>query len=92
VGNSRFIQDDFLGRFPENAAFFLNIVDWLTMGDALIGIRTREKTERPLPELSDRKRAFIRYINILGVSILIIVFGLVKLFLKKKTRSVANEL
>lgn len=92
VGNSRFIQDDFLGRFPENGAFFLNIVDWLTMGDALIGIRTREKTERPLPELSESKKAFIRYINILGVSILIIIFGLVKLFLKRKTRFVANEL
>ncbi|MGA1796838.1 MAG: GldG family protein [bacterium] len=92
VGNSRFIQDDFLGRFPENATFFLNIVDWLTMGDALIGIRTRQKTERPLPELSESKKAFIRYSNILGVSILIIIFGLVKLFLKRKTRVVANEL
>jgi gliding-associated putative ABC transporter substrate-binding component GldG len=92
VGNSRFIQDDFLGRFPENAAFFLNIVDWLTMGDALIGIRTREKTERPLPELSDEKKAFIRYINIFGVSILVILFGLVKFILRRRKRFASYEL
>ncbi|MGA1792187.1 MAG: GldG family protein [bacterium] len=93
VGNSRFIEDDFVGRFPENAAFFLNMVDWLTMGDALIGIRTREKTERPLPaELSDQKKAFIRYINIFGVSIFIILLGLVKLFLKRRKGFITYEL
>lgn len=92
VGNSRFIQDDFLNRFPENAAFFLNIVDWLTMGDALIGIRTREKTERPIPELSDEKKAFIRYINIFGVSILIILFGLIKFLLRRRKRLAYYEL
>ncbi|MBN2372640.1 Gldg family protein [bacterium] len=84
VGNSRFIQDDFLGRFPENATFFLNVVDWLTMGESLIGIRSREKTERPLPEMSETKKAFIRYVNIFGVSILLIMFGLVKFLLKKR--------
>ncbi len=92
VGNSRFIQDDFLGRFPGNAAFFLNTVDWLTMGEALIGIRTREKTERPLPELSEKKKAFIRYTNIFAVSILIILFGLVKFLLKKRKRYIPYEL
>ncbi|MGA1842024.1 MAG: GldG family protein [bacterium] len=92
VGNSRFIQDDFLGRFPENAAFFLNIVDWLTMGDALIGIRTREKTERPLPELSDEKKALIRYINIFGVSVLVILFGLIKFILRRRKRFASYEL
>ncbi|MGA1864492.1 MAG: GldG family protein [bacterium] len=92
VGDSRFIQDDFLGRFPENAAFFLNMVDWLTMGDALIGIRTREKTERPLPELSDEKKALIRYINIFGVSLLIILFGLVKFILRRRKRFASYEL
>ena len=81
------------GRFPENATFFLNIVDWLTMGDALIGIRTREKTERPIPtELSDKKKAFIRYINIFGVSILIILFGLVKFLLRRRKRFASYEL
>jgi len=93
VGNSRFIESDFLGRFPENSAFFLNMVDWLTMGDALIGIRTREKTERPLPsEMSDQKKALIRYINIFGVSLLIILFGLVRLYLKRRKRATLYEL
>lgn len=91
IGNSRFIQDDFLGRFPENATFFLNVVDWLTMGESLIGIRSREKTERPLPEMSETKKAFIRYVNIFGVSILLIMFGLVKILLKKRRRLTPYE-
>jgi hypothetical protein len=62
------------------------------MGDALIGIRTREKTERPIPELSDEKKAFIRYINIFGVSILVILFGLVKFLLRRRKRFAYYEL
>ncbi len=91
IGNSRFIQNDFLSRFRENEIFFLNLVDWLTMGDKLIGIRSRERTERPLPEMSDAKKAMIRYINIIGVSILLIFFGLIKFILKRRKRARAYE-
>lgn len=92
IGNARFIENDFLGRFPENSIFFLNIVDWLTMGDSLIGIRSREKTDRPLPELSDQKKMLIRYINIFGMSFLLILFGLIKFLIKKRKRIKYYEL
>ncbi|MGA1868624.1 MAG: GldG family protein [bacterium] len=91
IGNSRFIKDDFLGRFRENSIFFMNMVDWLTMGDKLIGIRSRETVDRPLKEISSSQMATIRYINIFGISILIIIFGLVRVYLKRKRRSYVYE-
>ena len=33
---------------PNSVNFFLNTVDWLTLGDALIGIRSQTITDRPL--------------------------------------------
>lgn len=75
VGNSSFITADSLRRFSGNGVFFLNSVDWLTQGEALIGIRTREVTERPLNELSDKTVAFLKFINIFGVSAIMVGVG-----------------
>ncbi len=91
IGNSRFIQNEFLGRFPGNEIFFLNLVDWLTMGEELIGIRSREMTERPIPEISEKKKALIRYLNIFGISLLLILFGLIKFIVKRRKSSRGYE-
>jgi len=86
VGNSRMVTDGFY-QPGENASFFLNSVDWLTMGDALIGIRSRENTEHPLKPTEPHQRTTIRYINIFGVSIMLIIFGLARAWLNNKRKT-----
>lgn len=86
IGTSRFIEDGFFNRFKGNELFFLNIVDWLNIGEDLISIRSRTVTERPLEELTESEKNTVKYFNTFGVSILVIILGLVKFILRKRSR------
>jgi gliding-associated putative ABC transporter substrate-binding component GldG len=88
VGNSRFITENFPAEFDGNRVFFQNIIDWVTIGDALIGIRSRESTDRPLRVISEQAKAAIRFINILGVSILAGLFGLGRFYLRRRRKKI----
>ncbi|MCX5884395.1 MAG: GldG family protein [Proteobacteria bacterium] len=89
VGNSRFLQNQFfeITQSKGNEVFFLNIVDWLNIGEELIGIRTKGFVDRPLKVLSSRERTVIQFINILGMSIVMIAFGFFRLYLKRKKKA-----
>lgn len=86
AGNSRMITNSYY-QSDENGAFFLNCVDWFTMGEDLIGIRSREKTDYPLKPTEAHQRATIRYLNIFGVSIILILFGLTKVYINRKRKT-----
>jgi len=93
VGNSRFLQNQFfeLPQSKGNEAFFLNIVDWLNVGDELIGIRTKGFVDRPLKMASNQERSLIQFINILGTSFVVVAFGFVRLYLKNKRKTKTFE-
>lgn len=86
VGTSRFVSDRHLFQFPSNLIFIQNAVDWMALGEDLIGIRTREVTDRPLRELSDAQKSTVRYLDTLGASVLVILFGLGRIALKRRKR------
>lgn len=86
VGNSRFIEDNFITQFDGNRAFFLNAIDWMTIGDALIGIRSRESGESPLHVLSDQAKAVVRFVNLFAVPVLLVLFGLVQFSLRRRRK------
>jgi len=86
AGTSRFITEDFPDEFVGNRTFFLNAVDWLTIGDELIGIRSREAGERPLQLLSESAKLIVRTLNLLAVPLLVIAFGLVYFVLRRQRR------
>jgi ABC-2 type transport system permease protein len=92
VGDAHFINDRFVQQFPENKTFFLNAVDHLTMGDRLIGIRSRPVMERPLKEISEHQKALDRFLGTYAVPILVAVFGLVRLHLRKQQKKVFEEM
>lgn len=89
LGTSRLAQLEFLRQFPEDGAFLLNTVDWMTMGPDLIGIRSRVADERVLARVPDRLKSVIRGMNIVGIPLLLILFGLVRLNLRRRNRSAA---
>jgi ABC-type uncharacterized transport system involved in gliding motility auxiliary subunit len=71
---------------PDGINFFLNTVDWLTLGDALIGIRSHTITDRPLREASEIEKNFIRYLCIIGIPLLVVIFGLLRYSLKTRAK------
>jgi ABC-type uncharacterized transport system involved in gliding motility auxiliary subunit len=86
IGNSRFITNDVLSQFRDNQVFFLNIIDWLTLGEDLIGIRSRGATDRPIKETTEHIKTLIKSIDTFGVPLLLILFGLLYFYLRRRRK------
>ncbi|MBN1354778.1 GldG family protein [bacterium] len=92
ISNTRFINNQFSQIFPENAIFMQNIIDSLTIGDKLIGIRSRQVTSRSLDYgTTDEKRkesikSTHRFLGTFAVPILVIVFGLSRFWVRKNRK------
>jgi ABC-type uncharacterized transport system involved in gliding motility auxiliary subunit len=85
AGGASFVRDDFFSE--GNQALLLNMLDWLVRDDALLAVRTRGLKAAPLREVSDSSRLAIRYMNVLGVPLLCIAFGLVRWRRRESRRS-----
>ena len=89
VGSSSFVQSNYL--YPGNLEFMLNVIDYLTIGDKLISIRTRPTTDRPLKNLSGEMKNFLRIVDIVGVPIFVILFGAMRFYLKRRDKAVRSR-
>ena len=88
VGNSRFVEQAYLAQYPENRTFLLNVVDWLTLGESLIGIRSRAVTARPLEEISASGKSTVRFAATFGIPIVLIVWGLIRRYMRSARRGI----
>jgi gliding-associated putative ABC transporter substrate-binding component GldG len=84
LADSDFISDEYLQRFPANLDFALNAVDYLTMGPELITIRAKNLTDRPLKQISNTLKTWLKIINIIIIPLLIIIIGLTRFYLRKR--------
>jgi gliding-associated putative ABC transporter substrate-binding component GldG len=88
VGDSDFMSDSFVRGTPDNLIFFQNLVDSLSLDEDLINIRSKGVTERPIKEISEGTKAAIRYSNIFGLTVIIVIFGLTRYYIRKRSRFV----
>ena len=88
VGDSDFVKDNFLRNMPDNLIFFQNLVDSLSLDEDLINIRSKGISDRPIKELSDSSKAVARYLNIFGLTIVAVVFGMIRYYLRRRSRFV----
>ncbi len=63
---------------PDNVSLLTNSIDWLSDETGLINLRTKEVTSRPIKEMEDGKKTFLKWLNFLLPIILIIIIGLVR--------------
>jgi len=87
VGDADFIQDGKMGS-KDNLIFFLNVLDWLSQDETLISIRSKEVTSRPLKKISEGSKKALKYGNILGIPILVILFGMVRWRIRKQAKKI----
>jgi ABC-type uncharacterized transport system involved in gliding motility auxiliary subunit len=85
AGGSSFLADQFLSKGNETLA--LNLVDWLVLDDALLAVRSRGLRAAPLEDIDQGKRDLIKYVNVVGLPLAFIVFGLVRWRLRESRRS-----
>ena len=87
VGDSDLVSDDVLKTYRANQLFFQNALDWLGSDNDLIQIRSRNITDKPLKQVSDGVKLFFKIFNLAGAVLVLIVFGLVRGYLRKKERA-----
>ena len=84
VGDTDFLVDQFLQNSPENLVFALNALDWLTQSEALLGIRSKTTTPRPLVFESKFQMQAVKYLNLIGVPLAFVLFGAVRLLRRRR--------
>jgi ABC-type uncharacterized transport system involved in gliding motility auxiliary subunit len=64
---------------PDNINLMVNSIDWLSDATGLIELRTKGVTSRPIKEMEDSTKTFVKWLNFLLPIILIVVYGLVRI-------------
>ncbi len=84
VGSDDFAGDRNVQNAPENLRLALSAVDWLAQDTALIGIRAKDRTPPPLVFTSATLQNFVKYANVIGVPLVLIFWGGVRLWRRKR--------
>jgi gliding-associated putative ABC transporter substrate-binding component GldG len=69
---------------PDNISLFVNSVDWLSDDTGLIELRTKGITTRPIDEMEDGRKQFLKWLNFLLPILIIIIYGF---FLNQKRKT-----
>ena len=70
----------------ENSVLILNALDWLSHDEALIELRSRGVTQRPLEPLTKSERTFFKMLWIFGLPTLLLMLGLWRWLALRKRR------
>jgi len=82
IGAPAFLDDEFMDG--GNLIAVLNMVDWLAGDEALIALRSRTVTQRPLEELSAAGRSFFKGLWMFGLPVLIALIGVWRWWLLRR--------
>jgi ABC-type uncharacterized transport system involved in gliding motility auxiliary subunit len=75
----------------DNVNLMVNSIDWLSDDTGLITLRTKGITSRPIKDMDDSKRAFLKWLNFLLPILLVLVYGFVRFQIKRNQRVIRME-
>lgn len=62
----------------DNVNLMVNAIDWLSDDTGLIDLRTKGVTSRPIEDLEDSRRSFLKYLNFALPILLLLVYGFIR--------------
>ena len=87
VGDGDFINESIIPPNGANAQLGLNMVDWLIQDEALLSIRSKSIAPRTLRDVSEGTRTVVKYSNMLGPLLLVVLVGLAR-WRKRRARQI----
>jgi ABC-type uncharacterized transport system involved in gliding motility auxiliary subunit len=93
VGDSDFASDEYLqaARFvpvyQNGAQMLFNAISWTIEDETLTSVRTKSVSSRPLRPDADAKAGLYKTVNVAGVPMLFIAFGLVRWRMRRAQRA-----
>jgi ABC-2 type transport system permease protein len=79
VGDASFAEANYMQTNPGNLLFLANAIDWLAQDEALINIRSKNRTPPALVFESDASRNLLKWGNLLGVPLLFVLVGFLRI-------------
>ncbi|HLX13159.1 MAG TPA: Gldg family protein [Bacteroidota bacterium] len=76
VGDGDFLQDQYSGGNKDNIIFASNLIDYLADDIGLAAIRSRDTAPRPLEEVTEGTRNWVKMADLGGPPVLIMLFGI----------------
>lgn len=83
IPTSRFVLDKYLSQSSDNLGLILNITNDFASSGALSGIRQRQVSFYPLPDLTDNMKNVFKYTNILLLPLAFAIYGAIRLIKRK---------
>jgi ABC-2 type transport system permease protein len=83
IGNAKMFDDNILAA-GQNALLLLNAVDFLAGSKELLDIRSKTLTQRVIKPVDTNQKIVWRFVAVLLIPILIAVFGIVRVGLRRK--------
>jgi ABC-type uncharacterized transport system involved in gliding motility auxiliary subunit len=84
VGSADFASDRYLREGDASVIFVQNAVDWLAQDEALIAIRSKDRSPPPLVFPNNAAREAVKYGNLIGIPLLVITVGVVRLWRRRR--------
>lgn len=74
----------FQAKSSQNLSFFQNLLDWSVSSTEMIAIRAKNAPEPMLEEITPGQQSLLKWLNVLGMPLLLVLFGLVRWQLRRK--------
>ena len=75
----------------DNVNLMVNSIDWLSDDTGLIALRTKGVSSRPIKDMEDSRRAFIKWLNFLLPIILVLIYGFIRFQVRRNQRVARME-
>jgi len=75
----------------DNIDLFSNSVDWLSDNTGLIDLRSKVLKFSPIKDVSDNEKTFLKYFNFLLPILLVLLYGIIRMQVKKRIRTKRME-
>ena len=78
IGDGDFLQDQLSGGNRDNFLLASNLVDWLADDIGLAEIRSRDSGSKPLDEVSEGTKTWLKGLNLVFPPVIVIIIGVVR--------------
>ena len=78
MGDGDFVQDQYSGGSRDNYLLASNLVDWLADDIGLASIRARDASSKPLEEISENAKGWVKGINLAFPPLVVVLAGVIR--------------
>lgn len=92
IGDADFpVSDQRQQPNPDNINLFANSIDWLSDETGLVALRTKGATARPIEDIEDSKKTFLKLLNFILPIMLVILIGIFRFQMNRIKRLKRRE-